>query len=43
MFTHVHSREMNESVLSNHHLFNEFAVTQLYQLRVVKSGRDLPS
>lgn len=40
--THGHSREMDKSVFSNHHLLNEFAVTQLHQLRVVKGRCDLP-
>ena len=41
--THGDSREVDEQVLSNHHLLDQLTVTQLHQLGVVEGGGDLPS
>lgn len=41
--THGDSREVDERVLADHHLLDQFAVTELHQLRVVEGGGDLPT
>lgn len=39
--THGDSRKVDERVLSDHHLLNQTAVTELHQLRMVEGGGDL--